>query len=340
MNSTGHFPPKSPKWLLFGPSTNDTQSKQKWRLCYDLVAHTDLSIQTIHKILFDGIEIEPDPRHESVILVEGHRCSVSLLPDPNLPENAVLDLPENLIVSFYIGWSYEGFVSALKVVMNWLRNTTGDCAFVRDVHEILLLRVNGQTVSNNSEDAWAHYGVMDLIDVAYEEDDLRFERWEDYLYLRATHDAPQVAASFCQHIYEDYEIEISEASSGTSANVEMDGLSINVAPWEFDPQLPLRYQGGVDDRYGFLPNTSMYVLYKKKFWRKDGERDTPLRDVILHGTMGLIRRMDYSLVLKLDSPSRIVLAYHDSELSLFEDIFWSDDRLLLFKDIPYRFKNR
>ena len=83
----------------------------------------------------------------------------------------------------------------------------------------------------------------------------------------------------------------------------------------------------------------MYVLYKRKFWAKDGERDTPLRDIVLRGAIGLMRTTDYSLVLKLHSPSRHVLVYHDSELTLLEDPFWTEDRLLLFEDIPYKFKS-
>ena len=308
-------------------------------ICH-LVSHTDLSIPTIHKILFDGIEIKDDHLRNDVIRVEGYRCSVSLLPDPDLSENLILDLPENLIVSFSIGYSYEGLVMALKVVMNWLRNTAEDSAFVRDVYDVLLMRVDGQTVSNNSDDAWGYYGMTELIDIPHEKAGLRFARWTDYLYIRSPHNTPQVATNFCQHIVADYEIEIGEISSGKYANVDMDSLSIEIYSCELNPDLPLRDQGTMDNRYGFCPTSSMIISYKKKFWARDSERDTHLRDIVLQGVIGLVRTMDYGLALKLDSPSRHVLVYHDGDLTLLQDPFWTEDRLLLFEDIPYKFKDQ
>lgn len=306
---------------------------------YYLVAHTDLPIPTIQRILFDEIEVKAGPGQNTVLLDEGSNCSMVLVDDPDMLENRVLDLPENLAVTFFIGHSNKGFVSALKVVMNWLRNTTGDCAFVRDGSTVLLMRVDGNTVRSNSEDAWWTDETIELIGIMHEEADLGFDRWEDYLYIRSTHNTPQVAASFCQHLNDSYEIEITEASGKTYAAVEMDALSIEITPKKFDPHLSQRYQPWMDNRYGFVPNLSMYVLHKKIFWAKDGERDTPLRDIVLKGAIGLIRTTDYSLVLKLDSPFRFVLVYHGGELTLMRDPFWTEDRLLLFEDIPYKFKS-
>ena len=304
---------------------------------YNLVAYTDLPIPTVQRILFDEIEVKAGPWQNTVVFDEGSNCSVVLVDDPDMLENRVLDLPENLTVSFFTGHSNKGFVSALKVVMNWLRNTTGDCAFVCGVSTVLLMRVNGYTVRNNSEDAWAHDAAIKLINIPHEQADLGFARWEDYLYIRSTDGTPQVAASFCQHLNDSYEIEITEASGKTYAAVEMDALSIEITPKKFDPHLSQRYQPWMDNRFGFVPNLSMYVLHKKIFWAKDGERDTPLRDIVLQGAIGLIRATGYSLALKLDSPSRNVMVYHAGELTLLEDPFWTEDRLLLFDDIPYRF---
>lgn len=306
---------------------------------YYLVAHTDLPIPSVQRILFDEIEITEDHLHSDVIRVEGFRCTVDLLPAPDMSENRILDMPENLTVSFFIGHSNKGFVSALKVVMNWLRNTTGDCAFVRDRSTAFLMRIDGNILRNKAEDAWTHDDATDLVNVPYEEAYLSPERWEDYLYLRSTDGTPQVAANFCRHLNDNYEIEITESSGKTYAAVEMDALSIELAPKKFDPNLSQRYQPWIDDRFGFVPNLSMYVLHKKIFWTRDGERDSPLRDIVLQGVIGLIRSADYSLALKLDSPSRNVLIYHDNELTLLEDPFWTEDRLLLFEDIPYKFKS-
>ena len=93
------------------------------------------------------------------------------------------------------------------------------------------------------------------------------------------------------------------------------------------------------DEYGFVPNLLIPVFYSRSeaVWIKvNGEWDIPpLRDVILQGVIGLITTSDDSIVLFLDNPEREVLIRHAGELSLLEDPFWTEDRLLLFENIPY-----
>lgn len=93
------------------------------------------------------------------------------------------------------------------------------------------------------------------------------------------------------------------------------------------------------DKYGFVPNLCMPIFYSKseEIWVKNnGVWDLPpLRDVILQGVIGLLTTSKDSIALFLDNPERDVLIRHAGELSLLEDPFWTEDRLLLFKDIPY-----
>lgn len=306
-----------------------------------LIAHTELSIEEIHDILFKGVEFEKAPAGRNYFVLTGFNCAVNLLTrNRDISETyEILDAPEDLQISLYVTGSDQSYIDAMRFVLSWFRQTTGDCAFLFSVSPILLMRVDGNTIRNISEDARLPDEAIDLIDIPYKEADLGFARWEDYLYLRSTDGTSQVAASFCQHLNDNYEIEITEASGKTYATVEMDALSIEISPKKFDPHLSQRYQPWMDNRFGFVPNLSMYVLHKKIYWVKDGERDSPLRDILLQGAVGLIRTSDYSLVLKLDSPSRFVLVYHDGELTLLEDPFWTEGRLRLLLDIPYIYRS-
>ncbi len=92
------------------------------------------------------------------------------------------------------------------------------------------------------------------------------------------------------------------------------------------------------DRFGFVPNLLMPIFYgsSEAVWIKNnGQWDIPpLRDVILKGVIGFLKTTDDSIALFLDNPERDVLIRHGGELKLLEDPFWTEDRLLLFKDIP------
>ena len=135
---------------------------------YTLTAHTDLAVEEIHRILFDGIEVEEDAKDRRKLQYGGFHCTVTLLDDRDVSENWVLDAPENLDVTFYFGWSVDGFIKAMKVVMNWFRKTTGDCAYLCNTEAILLLRVNGKVMRNSAMDGWITYEAMELIDIPHE----------------------------------------------------------------------------------------------------------------------------------------------------------------------------
>ena len=139
---------------------------------HKLTAHTDLSMEEIHEILFDEIEIEIDPTDRRKFRGDGFYCTLGLSIEWDVSENWVLDAPENLDVTFHFGWRDEGFVNAMKVVMNWLKKTTGDCAFLFNVEIVLLLRVNGKTIRNSTEHAWFPDEAIELIDIPHEVKDL------------------------------------------------------------------------------------------------------------------------------------------------------------------------
>ena len=140
---------------------------------HTLVAHTDLSIEAIRKILFDGIEIQEDPTDKRKFLGDGFYCTIGLSPNRDVSESwEVLDVSEDLGVAFFFGWSDLGFVNAMKVVLNWFSRTGGDCAFLYNVEIILLLRINGKTTRNSTEHAWFPDEAIELIDIPHEVKDL------------------------------------------------------------------------------------------------------------------------------------------------------------------------
>ena len=137
-----------------------------------LIAYTDLSLEEIQAILFDGIDIEEDPtRGQGVLQGNGFRCTVGLSSSIGLLADWTLGVPENLDVTFYFGWDIDSFVNSMKIVMNWFRKTAGYSVYLH--HEsILLLRMNKKIIRNSSEYAWIPDEAIELIDTPHEVKDL------------------------------------------------------------------------------------------------------------------------------------------------------------------------
>lgn len=161
--------------------------------------------------------------------------------------------------------------------------------------------------------------------------------YNDSIRIKSTREAPEIMANFCQHIFDEFVINVGGAIGNRRTTVDKRPFSIDAKP----SNPPGFIKRMVMDDYGFVPNLLMPIFYSKSeaVWIKNnGEWDIPpLRDVILKGVIGLITTTDDSIALFLDNPERDVLIRHDGELSLLKDPFWTEDRLLLFEGIPYRF---
>ena len=159
--------------------------------------------------------------------------------------------------------------------------------------------------------------------------------YNDTIRLKSTREVPEIAASFCQHIFDDFVIEVGGDVGNRRATVDKGPFSIITKR----SNLPEHIKQMEMDDYGFIPNIRMPIFYSKSdaIWvENNGEWDIPpLRDAILKGVVGLIKKTDDSMVFRLDNPEREVLIRHAGELTLLEDPFWTEDRLLLFEDIPY-----
>jgi len=163
--------------------------------------------------------------------------------------------------------------------------------------------------------------------------------YSDAIYIKSTREGPEIMANFCHHAFEDFVLNVFGTIDSRRTTVNRGPFSIDAKQTmatEFMKRMRM-------DNYGFVPNLLMPVFYSRSeaVWIKNnGEWDIPpLRDVILKGVVGLITTTDDSLALFLDNPERDVLIRHAGELTLLEDPFWTEDRLLLFEDIPYKFKS-
>ena len=137
-----------------------------------LVAYTDLSLEEIHEILFDGVEIEEDPKHRGKFQGSGFYCMVNRFSTIAVLGNWVVAVPRNLEVIFHCEQDVKDFVSTMKVTMNWFRKTTGYCAYFYNVEIISLVRINGKTIRNSTEHAWFPDEAIELIDIPHEVKDL------------------------------------------------------------------------------------------------------------------------------------------------------------------------
>ena len=137
-----------------------------------LVAYTDLSLEEIQNILFDGVEIGEDPKQRGKFQGSGFYCMVSRFPTIVVLGNWVVGAPRNLEVIFHFERDVDGFVNTMKVIMNWFRKTTGYCAYFYNAEIISLVQINGKTIRNSTEHAWFPDEVIELIDIPYEVKDL------------------------------------------------------------------------------------------------------------------------------------------------------------------------
>ena len=161
----------------------------------------------------------------------------------------------------------------------------------------------------------------------------------DAIAFQSTHEASEIAESFCRYAFGDYDIKITETLGRSRATVYSGSFSIDVYhddPPDFIKQIE-------QAEYGFVSNYRMPIFYDKSVtvWvNSSGGWDIPrLRNVILMGVAGLIKSTNYSMALELCEPTRNVLIRHAGELTLMDDEFWTEDRLLVFADIPYTLKS-
>ena len=163
--------------------------------------------------------------------------------------------------------------------------------------------------------------------------------YNDAIYIKSTREGPEIMANFCHHAFDDFMLMVVGTIDDRRTTVNKSPFSIDAFPVNSSERMRRMRM----ENYGFVPNLLMPIFYSRNeaIWIKNnGEWDIPpLRDVILKGVVGLIATTDDSLALFLDNPERDVLIRHDGELSLLEDPFWTEDRLLLFGDIPYKFKS-
>lgn len=156
---------------------------------------------------------------------------------------------------------------------------------------------------------------------------------EDSIFVMSAHNTREVTASYCQHLFDDFEIEEVEVVVGQErVSVVKQQMSIDTFRY-FPPELIKQI---MHDKVGFDPNIMIAIYYRKP---------TPcieaLRNDVLRGVAGLIKTTNYSVSVNFEDPSRYVLNYHGGALTLVEDPHWkcwTEERLRLFADIPYKFK--
>ena len=143
--------------------------------------------------------------------------------------------------------------------------------------------------------------------------------FNDAIRIKSTREAPEMMANVCQHIFDEFVIQVGGVNGNRRTTVDKYPFSIDAKPSnasEFMKRMRM-------DDYGFVPNLLMPIFYSRSeaVWIKNnGEWDIPLlRDVILKGVVGFLKTTDDSIVLFLDNPERDVLIRHDGELSLLKD---------------------
>ena len=153
----------------------------------------------------------------------------------------------------------------------------------------------------------------------------------DYIYALSTHSPREIAASYCQLLYDNYEID--EAGGlvyQERVTVERQRISIDAFRY-YSPE-PIKQIKL--DTLGFDPNLMIAIIYHNPSLEIE-----ELRNEVLRGAAGLIKTINCSLAVSF--ADMYVLSYHEGELMIIQNPhfkYWTEERLRLFADIPYKFK--
>ena len=154
---------------------------------------------------------------------------------------------------------------------------------------------------------------------------------EDQILVLSTHSPREIIASYCQHLFDDFEIEYiggvvgSERVTVARQLMSIDALRI------YPPELIKQIKREI---LGFVPNLMIAIFYHNPSLEIE-----ELRNEVLRGAAGLIETINCSLAVSFQDTD--VLNYHADRLMLLENPhfnYWTEARLRLFADIPYKFK--
>ena len=156
---------------------------------------------------------------------------------------------------------------------------------------------------------------------------------EDSIFVKSSCNTREIAASYCQHLFCDFEIEKVEGVVGQErVTVEKEKMSIDTFRY-YSPE-PIKQIKR--DKIGYDPNIVIAIYYVKPLLEIE-----ELRNEVLRGAAGLIKTIYCSLAVSFQDT--YVLNYHDGILILEEYPHfkcWSQERLRLFADIPYKLKGQ
>ena len=153
---------------------------------------------------------------------------------------------------------------------------------------------------------------------------------EDSIFVMSAHNTREVTASYCQHLFDDFEIEEVEVVVGQE-RVSVVKPLMSIDTFRYSP--PELIKQIMHDKVGFDPNIMIAIFYHNPSLKIE-----ELRNEVLRGAAGLIKTINCSLAVSFTD--MYVLSYHDGELMIMENPhfkFWTEERLRLFADIPYKF---
>jgi len=138
----------------------------------ELFTTSELDINEIYKVLFDGISVKKDKIHDNVMIGEEFSCSVLYNPNGIEEQSGFLTIPENLNVSFSFKGSLVGYKTTIQIVMNWLKNTNSDAVLANNFDYVILQRIEKQLVINTYKFVWLPEEILELINIPYEKTNL------------------------------------------------------------------------------------------------------------------------------------------------------------------------
>ena len=159
----------------------------------------------------------------------------------------------------------------------------------------------------------------------------------DVIYLDTSDTLSEITDLFCGYLFGEFESH-EDDDPAVGIDVSINRISLNIK----EISIPQFVIDGWQRQFGFTPTKSISVYYAKfvdDVYVRSAENTANLRNIIIPGIAELIQQKNYNLALSLDDRHTKTLVNFAGTLTLFNESFWTEDRLKLLKDLKYQFED-
>ena len=307
------------------------------------------------KHIFEDFEIKTQEYYgQEYCLVEEYPFSIdfkrfrpAIVPWAELDIDSFGFIPNRTVPIFYSrkaqhwikcngGWDIPPLRNVvLKAVLGLIISTDYSLILKLDEpeREVLIRHAGKLTLLDDS--FWTEERLRSFADIPYETGKLPGLRGGDTLYIRSTVDPATVTRRFCEQAFDDFRIHAyREQSTGITLTKAVSN-DIEIKTLEYGQEYRQCHDSH-QRNLGFVPNILMSISCDKD---KTLDDDSPQKNAIFRGIIGLIRTTDYNLALTYGASMDVALLYKPGAPPRVTTRYLSDAKLRLLGEMPFNTEN-